>query len=195
MSSGYPSPSSVTSVLQTFSQRNTRWTSARFRAKQIPNPYPIHYRSAFASSSLLLLHSQKPSLRSACLIMLYESERSRALRFDRQGAGRIGLSQSQAGVQGLQVPLSESVALGISFRPGDRRPRATITRTWPLSPCRFGQAYQPLWPFILNDPCADSHVFAMATTRRYPGLGLPGASTPRGVETAPKCFTQCPARS
>jgi len=50
-----------------FSKRGTAWTSARFRAGQIPNPYPSHYRTAFASSRILHPHPPGPHLRSAYL--------------------------------------------------------------------------------------------------------------------------------
>ncbi len=50
-------------VLSEFSQRNTRRTSAPFRAGQILNPYPSHYRTAFASSCILLPHLPQCALR------------------------------------------------------------------------------------------------------------------------------------
>jgi len=50
-------------VLSVFSQRNTRWTSAPFRAGQILNPYPSHYEAAFASSCISVPHLHQCALR------------------------------------------------------------------------------------------------------------------------------------
>ena len=52
---------------QAISQRGTSWKSARFRAGQIPNPYPPHYRTAFACSRILPPHPLGRHLRSAYL--------------------------------------------------------------------------------------------------------------------------------
>ncbi len=55
--------SSLGAVLPVFSQRDTRWTSAPFRAGRILNPYPSHYRMAFACSSISNPHLQQRALR------------------------------------------------------------------------------------------------------------------------------------
>jgi hypothetical protein len=44
----------------------TRWKSARFRVRQILNPYPDHYSPAFAFSILPYLLSRQFSLRITC---------------------------------------------------------------------------------------------------------------------------------
>ncbi len=55
-------------VLPAFSQRDTRPTSAPFRAGQILNPYPPHYRIAFASSGISIPHPRQcGALRFTCL--------------------------------------------------------------------------------------------------------------------------------
>ncbi len=50
-------------VLSVFSQRNTGRTSAPFRTGQSLNPYPPHYKTAFASSDISGPHLQQCALR------------------------------------------------------------------------------------------------------------------------------------
>ena len=54
-------------VLSEFSQLDTRWTSAPFQVGQSLNPYPFHYRMAFAFSNLSIPHLQQCALRFTCL--------------------------------------------------------------------------------------------------------------------------------
>jgi len=46
-----------------FSSSSTRWKFARFRGGQILNPYPPHYRAAFAFSIILYPHLHQLTLR------------------------------------------------------------------------------------------------------------------------------------
>lgn len=98
------------SVLQMILQRDTYWTSARFRATQIPNVYPGHYSSAFASSSILSC----TSIGFPCGRLAWEdsseSERLQPFHDMRDPGEKIGPSPCLAQIQGLHVPLSEYVA-------------------------------------------------------------------------------------
>jgi len=64
-------------VLPTLSRRSTRWTSAPFTGRVIlaspfdRNPYPIHYRSAFASSTLS--HPQPHRLTLRLAVQVHEA--------------------------------------------------------------------------------------------------------------------------
>ena len=78
------------------------------------------------------------------------SERLRA--FARAKGGEDRTLVLLAEIPGLQVPLSECVALGISYRPGGRRPRAAITRTRLLPPCRLARPVSPFWPLYVTIP-------------------------------------------
>ncbi len=53
------------SVLQTLSQKSTKWTWAHFRVGQILNPYRLHYIIAFAFSILSSTYRLRHPLRAA----------------------------------------------------------------------------------------------------------------------------------
>ena len=53
-------------VLSVFSQSDTRRPSAPFRARQILNLYPPHYRMVFAFSDISIQHLQQYALRFTC---------------------------------------------------------------------------------------------------------------------------------
>lgn len=78
------------------------------------------------------------------------SERPRAFAHAKGGEDRTLVLLAE--IPGLQIPLSECVALGTSFRPGDRRPRAAITRTRLLPPCRLARPVSPFWPLYITIP-------------------------------------------
>ena len=136
--------SSLSAVLPVFSQRDTRWTSAPFRAGQILNPYPPHYRMAFASSSISSPHLQQRALR----FHLPEGTRQ-----------RYGVSTFR-----INDPVSE---LGAPWTPVAHRFRAGTLETCILTTCHshWGTAFDLLnlgRSVFDNGACGHSNIFTIS---------------------------------
>lgn len=99
---------------------------ARFRVGQILNPYPAHYKPAFAFS-----------------IVLYPHPHQFALRLAFPCPGRI---------RAYHVPLTYLTdGLGAVYPPVALRLRERSGKSLSLSTCLLAQAYQRLWLVAFHD--------------------------------------------
>jgi hypothetical protein len=99
---------------------------AAYRPGHVADPYPTHYRPAFASSVLSIPHTHQPPLRLACH------------------------QRTSGGVQGSHVPLHERIGLGACCPPGSRGPRCAVLEPRSPLPYLLVQARQPLGLFSLT---------------------------------------------